>query len=227
MKAETELQLIISTSRLNSHTASFSQLEVKVFCSYFRRYKYIRNPDKMMKEDESKSNTNSDSGGEYTTTTSTTTTTSSNYSRSRLAGLKASTTDNNDGTETNTDTDNDNIEIQSKRGEPYNNNSTTSSGSGTITTHKHDHDVLLSPQRAPAQAAAAPRTFPLQLMELIERETLDEDACVDEDGQKAIEWLPEGDKFIIRDKDTMENCVLPKYFNDKCMFMSFVRKLYR
>jgi hypothetical protein len=68
-------------------------------------------------------------------------------------------------------------------------------------------------------------TFPTQLMDLIEKETVDDSAAVIE-GQKVIEWLPKGDKFIIRDKLTLESCVLPKYFN-KCKFMSFVRKLYR
>jgi hypothetical protein len=69
-------------------------------------------------------------------------------------------------------------------------------------------------------------TFPIQLMDLIEKETVDDEAAAI-NGQKALEWLPTGDKFIIRDRLTMENCVLPKYFNNKCKFMSFVRKLYR
>jgi len=62
-------------------------------------------------------------------------------------------------------------------------------------------------------------------MDLIEKETVDDNAAVIDDGQKAIEWLSAGDKFIIRDKFTMESCVLPKYFN-KCKFMSFIRQLY-
>ncbi len=69
-------------------------------------------------------------------------------------------------------------------------------------------------------------TFPQQLMDLIESETTDDNA-VTVHGQKAIEWLSDGDKFIIRDKVALESRVLPKYFNNKCKFMSFVRKLYR
>jgi hypothetical protein len=69
-------------------------------------------------------------------------------------------------------------------------------------------------------------TFPQQLMNLIESETTDDNA-VTVRGQKAIEWLSTGDRFIIRDKVALESCVLPKYFNNKCKYMSFVRKLYR
>ena len=69
-------------------------------------------------------------------------------------------------------------------------------------------------------------TFPQQLMILIEKETVDENTATI-NGQKAIEWLPTGDKFIIRDKLTLEEVVLPKYFSNKCKFTSFVRKLYR
>ena len=69
-------------------------------------------------------------------------------------------------------------------------------------------------------------TFPQQLMDLIESETTDNNA-VTVQGQKAIEWLSNGDKFIIRDKVALESRVLPKHFNNKCKFMSFVRKLYR
>ncbi len=69
-------------------------------------------------------------------------------------------------------------------------------------------------------------TFPQQLMDLIETETTDNNAAT-VNGQKAIEWLSTGDRFIIRDKLTLESCVLTKYFNNKCKFMSFVRKLYR
>ncbi len=69
-------------------------------------------------------------------------------------------------------------------------------------------------------------TFPIQLMGLIEKETVDDNAAAI-NGQKALEWLPTGDKFIIRDRLTVERCVLPTYFNNKCKFMSFVRKLYR
>jgi hypothetical protein len=83
---------------------------------------------------------------------------------------------------------------------------------------QHDDDFIRSqPQQT---------TFPQQLMDLIEKETVDDEAATINE-QKAIEWLSGGDKFIIRDKLILENCVLPKYFNTKCNIMSFLRKLYR
>ncbi len=78
---------------------------------------------------------------------------------------------------------------------------------------------------AQSQSEIEETTFPQQLMDLIESETTDDNA-VTVHGQKAIEWLS-GDKFIIRDKVALERGVLPKYFNNKCKSMSFVRKLYR
>ncbi len=78
---------------------------------------------------------------------------------------------------------------------------------------------------AQSQSEQQETTFPQQLMDLIESETTDDNA-VTVNGQKAIEWLS-GDKFIIRDKVALERRVLPKYFNNKCKSMSFVRKLYR
>ena len=89
--------------------------------------------------------------------------------------------------------------------------------------HNDDEDEdaytqsLFQPQEA---------TFPQQLMDLIESETTDDNAVIIR-GQKAIEWLSTGDKFIIRDKKALESHVLPKYFKNTCKFMSFVRKLYR
>lgn len=85
----------------------------------------------------------------------------------------------------------------------------------------NDDDASIQSQSHPHEA-----TFPQQLMDLIESETTDDNA-VSVGGQKAIEWLSNGDKFIIRDKAALESLVLPKYFNKKCKFMSFVRKLYR
>ena len=84
-----------------------------------------------------------------------------------------------------------------------------------------DDDVSI---QSPSQLQET--TFPQQLMDLIESETTDDNA-VAVHGQKAIEWLSEGDKFIIRDKVALESRILPKYFNNKCKFMSFIRKLYR
>ncbi len=77
-----------------------------------------------------------------------------------------------------------------------------------------------------SQSQQQETTFPQHLMDLIESETTDDNAVTVND-QKAIEWLSNGDKFIIRDKVALESRVLPKYFNNKCKFMSFVRKLYR
>jgi len=77
-----------------------------------------------------------------------------------------------------------------------------------------------------SQSQIQETTFPQQLMDLIESETTDDNAVTVHD-QKAIEWLSKGDKFIIRDKVALESRVLPNYFNNKCKFMSFVRKLYR
>jgi len=87
---------------------------------------------------------------------------------------------------------------------------------------------VIQNDEASVQSQSQPHetTFPQQLMDLIESETTDDNA-VTVRGQKAIEWLSTGDKFIIRDKAALESCVLPKYFNNKCKYMSFVRKLYR
>ncbi|KAL7477685.1 hypothetical protein ACHAW6_003480 [Cyclotella cf. meneghiniana] len=68
-------------------------------------------------------------------------------------------------------------------------------------------------------------TFPQQLMDVIERETTN--GSTTSTGEKVLEWLPNGDAFIIRDKALLEREVLPRHFSAKCKFMSFVRKLYR
>ena len=87
--------------------------------------------------------------------------------------------------------------------------------------HNDDDDAYIRSLSQPQEA-----TFPQQLMDLIESETTDDNAVIIR-GQKAIEWLSTGDKFIIRDKKALESHVLPKYFKNTCKFMSFVRKLYR
>ncbi len=97
---------------------------------------------------------------------------------------------------------------------------TDQSGSNAKRSMQNDDDD------ASIQSQSQETTFPQQLMDLIESETTNDNAVVVH-GQKAIEWLSEGDKFIIRDKVALESRVLPKYFNNKCKFMSFVRKLYR
>ena len=76
-----------------------------------------------------------------------------------------------------------------------------------------------------AEGRSQEATFPQQLMDMIEKETTS--GATTPDGEKVLEWLPNGDAFIIRDKSLLEKEVLPKYFNAKCKFMSFVRKLYR
>lgn len=91
-------------------------------------------------------------------------------------------------------------------------------------THNNDDDASIQSQ---SQSQPQEATFPQQLMDLIESETTDDNAVIVR-GQKAIEWLSTGDKFIIRDKKAVESRVLPKYFKTKSIkFMSFVRKLYR
>lgn len=63
------------------------------------------------------------------------------------------------------------------------------------------------------------RTFPEQLMDIIEKETAD--------GHGVVEWVAGGDAFVVRDKMKLETEVLPRHFNVKCKYMSFFRKLYR
>ena len=80
--------------------------------------------------------------------------------------------------------------------------------------HNDDEDAYT--QSLP-QAQAQEATFPQQLMDLIESETTDDNAVIIR-GQKAIEWLSTGDKFIIRDKKALESHVLPKYFKHETKF---------
>jgi hypothetical protein len=75
------------------------------------------------------------------------------------------------------------------------------------------------------ECKAQEATFPQQLMDVIERETTN--GSTTSTGEKVLEWLPNGDAFIIRDKALLEREVLPRHFSAKCKFMSFVRKLYR
>lgn len=68
--------------------------------------------------------------------------------------------------------------------------------------------------------------FPQQLWDLVESETREggmSAAC----GNRVIEWLPEGDGFIVRDKHLLVKQVLPRYFFGRCKYLSFTRKLYR
>ena len=95
------------------------------------------------------------------------------------------------------------------------------------TNTKSDVIIPTKPEPQTPEGETCPEaTFPLQLWDLIESETVDDNAATI-NGRKAIEWIESGEQFIIRDKETVEKCVLPKYFKKKSKFMSFVRKLYR
>jgi len=68
--------------------------------------------------------------------------------------------------------------------------------------------------------------FPEIMMDVLEKET-SEDGEVTANGEKVFEWLPLGKAFIVRDRMIFQNNVVPKYFGNKCKFLSFTRKLYR
>jgi HSF-type DNA-binding len=59
--------------------------------------------------------------------------------------------------------------------------------------------------------------FPQKLMEIL----------ADPDNQKAISWLPSGKAFVIHDRDTFAESVMPKYFSRQAKYSSFTRKLNR
>ena len=68
--------------------------------------------------------------------------------------------------------------------------------------------------------------FPEIMMDVLEKET-SEDGEVTANGEKVFEWLPLGKAFIVRDRIKFQNEIVPKYFGNKCKFLSFTRKLYR
>ena len=72
-------------------------------------------------------------------------------------------------------------------------------------------------------------TFPELLMDAIESETTatGDDAILTASGERVMEWQPDGESFVIRDKALLERKVLPRQFAVKTKFMSFLRKLYR
>ncbi len=72
-------------------------------------------------------------------------------------------------------------------------------------------------------------TFPELLMDAIESETVAaaDDAIMASNGERVLEWLPDGESFVIRDKALLEKKVLPRQFAVRTKFMSFLRKLYR
>ena len=73
--------------------------------------------------------------------------------------------------------------------------------------------------------AAQELTFPQQLMNVINEETLN--GTKTDEGERVIEWAEDGKSFVIRDKAKLETEVLPRHFLARCKYMSFVRKLYR
>lgn len=63
-------------------------------------------------------------------------------------------------------------------------------------------------------------SFSVQLWNMLNRET---DA-----GRDAVQWLRNGNGFVINRQNEFEQNILPKYFGDSpCIFQSFVRRLYR
>ena len=104
--------------------------------------------------------------------------------------------------------------------------SSTTDTECTTNSSKNTKSDVIIPTKPEPQTPEGEATFPLQLWDLIESETVDDNAATI-NGRKAIEWIESGEQFIIRDKETVEKCVLPKYFKKKSKFMSFVRKLYR
>jgi HSF-type DNA-binding len=59
--------------------------------------------------------------------------------------------------------------------------------------------------------------FPQKLMDIL-AEPLNEEA---------ISWIPNGQAFVIRDRELFVEIVMPKYFSRKAMYSSFTRKLNR
>ena len=93
-----------------------------------------------------------------------------------------------------------------------------------------------SAENAAAAATSSPPapdeeelTFPELLMDAIESETTasGEEAILTASGERVLEWQPDGESFVIRDKALLEKKVLPRQFAVKTKFMSFLRKLYR
>ena len=105
-------------------------------------------------------------------------------------------------------------------------NADFSTSFGTLEIPEGRSSEINTPTTVPEEVAndGVNATFPQQLMNIIEQETKD---GTDIDGERVLEWLPNGDAFIIRDKKALERKVLPRYFSSRCKFTSFVRKLYR
>lgn len=65
----------------------------------------------------------------------------------------------------------------------------------------------------------AESSFSVQLWNMLNSET---DA-----GRDAVQWLRNGNGFVINSQNEFEQKILPKYFDSPCIFQSFVRRLYR
>ena len=92
-----------------------------------------------------------------------------------------------------------------------------------------EEEVVEEDNSSPASRGDLARdtTFPQQLMDAIDHETVAPDGFKGDDGQRVLEWGEDGKSFVVRHKAIFENHVLPRHFTLKCKFMSFVRKLYR
>jgi hypothetical protein len=113
-------------------------------------------------------------------------------------------------------------------GDDVNDQSEFKSAASSSTASKRDTtDEMYQEKKTPTNNNQD-TTFPQQLMDLIESVSSAASSSENsiESGEKVIEWLPAGNAFIIRDKAKLED-IMMKYFNAKCKYMSFVRKLYR
>ena len=69
------------------------------------------------------------------------------------------------------------------------------------------------------ESLTAETSFSVQLWNMLNSET---DA-----GRDAVQWLRNGNGFVINSQNEFEQKILPKYFHSPCIFQSFVRRLYR
>ena len=69
------------------------------------------------------------------------------------------------------------------------------------------------------ESLTAETSFSVQLWNMLNSET---DA-----GRDAVQWLRNGNGFVINSQNEFEQKILPKYFDSPCIFQSFVRRLYR
>lgn len=102
-------------------------------------------------------------------------------------------------------------------------------GKAAHNNNNDEEDVVEEESSSPASRGDLARdtTFPQQLMDAIDHETVAPDGFKGDDGQRVLEWGEDGKSFVVRHKAIFENHVLPRHFTLNCKFMSFVRKLYR